>query len=138
MDNVASVSTIANSLWKTIISVCILGGKNEKKLFKRIFLIVTIGLFISSFIGTAYAKEKYKSASVKMNGSCFTLTLKAKKECSGSVEVGFYKGGQGYWLNDSYSMIKNGQEIIRGCWNESQAEIGKGPVIKGTINIQQG
>lgn len=103
-----------------------------------ISIVFCVYLVIGLVIVTDSEAKKYKSAKVSINGSCFTINMTAKKACEGDIKVGFYKNGKGYWLDDKYSMIKNGKETIKGCWNENRAEIGDGPSVKGTLNYQQG
>ncbi len=97
-------------------------------------IFVALGFIL---IPMSHAKN-YRSVSASINGSCFEIALTSKKQCAGSIKVGFYKNGKGYWLEDQYSMIKNGKERISGCWDPGRAEIGKGPYLSGTLNMQQG
>jgi hypothetical protein len=104
-----------------------------KKVMGLLIPVLALFLTISLSLSTAHAKTKYKSANVSMNGSCFKLVMTSKKACSGKVSVSWWNKGKGYTLNDSYSMIKNGKEVISGCYEDSRATPGAGAVLSAAL-----
>lgn len=109
-----------------------------KKVIQPLLPALMLLLIISFGLSTAHAKDKYKSAKATMDGSCLILEMITKKACDGTVRVGWYNAGEGYWITDSYSMIKNGRETIKGSWDKRRAEIGKGPFVSAAISSNHG
>ena len=100
-----------------------------------ILIICSVGfLFTTSQV---FAKDwKVKSFTP---GECFDITLKGKKDCSGDFTVIWYSYGEGYILEDRYSMLKGKTHSISGCYDPSRAKLVTPAMLKfGIINDPAG
>ena len=90
-------------------------------------------LFFLFLVPQSIARTQWRIESAFMNGSCFKVVLKSKKACSGTFTVSWWNKGKGYTLNDSYSMIKNGKEVISGCYDDNRAKVAGGAALSATL-----